>query len=121
MKKTAIVLSVILILLVLFYLTPKNGGNYYKEILKKPMFSNGTFVDFKYEKGKPIIGVYSFQVNNLFYQSHNADGRYRKLQHELIGKKFPVIYNVDDPNLNYILVFPSDFEAFNLGYPDSLK
>lgn len=37
------------------------------------------------------------------------------------GMSFPLIYCVDDPDLNRILIIDSDFEEFHIQQPDSLK
>jgi hypothetical protein len=39
----------------------------------------------------------------------------------LIGKKFPVIYDTTNPENNHMLIFPDDFNDWNLPFPDSLK
>lgn len=39
----------------------------------------------------------------------------------LLGKKFPVIYQKNNPSNAYMLITKGDFEIFNLHFPDSLQ
>ncbi|MNL81951.1 hypothetical protein D3C87_2092070 [compost metagenome] len=40
---------------------------------------------------------------------------------EFENKNFPVIYTPDNADLNRMLILESDFNEFDLQYPDSLK
>jgi hypothetical protein len=38
-----------------------------------------------------------------------------------LGKTFPVVYNPDNFNNNFLLIRPKDFERFHYSFPDSLR
>jgi hypothetical protein len=94
-----------------------------QSILGSPMFASGQFLELK-NLGKAsnytLTGFYSFTVNFETHGGQNTDKRYKKIQAFILKKRFPVIYNSNDPTKNSILVFPDDFSNFNLPYPDSL-
>jgi len=121
MKKIFFVSSILIFAIIMWWITQKNNDQHLQEILKAPSFENGSFKDFVYEKGKGEIGIYSFKVKGTEYKNGKTDGRLRKIYDSLYCKSFPVIYNVQDPTKNRILIFPSDFAKFNLPYPDSLS
>lgn len=39
----------------------------------------------------------------------------------LMNRTLPVVYEKDNPNNSWLLIKPTDFEYFNLPFPDSLK
>lgn len=43
------------------------------------------------------------------------------LEDRLIGVTLPLLYDTNNPKINHILLFKSDFESYNLNFPDSLK
>ncbi len=40
---------------------------------------------------------------------------------KFLNKAFPVVFSNRQPEVNEMLVFPGDFERYDLKYPDSLK
>ncbi len=65
---------------------------------------------------------YKFLANNQQHSSCEFEVvSNSKLRLMLIGKKFPVIYNPEEPEESVILITKYDFEHYNLDYPDSLK
>jgi len=38
-----------------------------------------------------------------------------------LGKTFPAVYNLKNPSLANLLIFPEDFALYNYPFPDSLK
>jgi hypothetical protein len=97
------------------------GKKYRRSILESPAFSAGHFTGLKAEKGKTLIGTYSFTLNDITYIGTEGDARLRDLGKTIYQRSFPVIYNTKDPQKNQILVFPSDFSDYNIPYPDSLR
>ena len=96
---------------------------YRQSILESPVFASGQFLELK-NLGKAsnytLTGFYSFTVNYETHGGQITDKRFKKIQALMFKKRFPVIYNSNDPTKNSILVFPDDFSNFNLPYPDSL-
>jgi hypothetical protein len=94
-----------------------------RSILGSPAFASGQFLELK-NLGKAsnytLTGFYSFTVKYEIHGGQNTDKRYKKIQAFILKKRFPVIYNSNDPTKNAILVFPDDFSNFNLPFPDSL-
>lgn len=43
-----------------------------------------------------------------------------RLGQSLVNKKLVVIYSCNDPNDHWLLLYKSDFDKFNISYPDSL-
>jgi hypothetical protein len=89
--------------------------------LESPAFAVGQFTLIKLGSGSGLDGRYSFTVGKITYYSEHIDGRYNDLSQKIFRLGFPVIYNTRNPQLNQILVFPTDFSKFELSYPDSLK
>lgn len=71
---------------------------------------------------KEYVVYYTLQG---FVESFNGSITIRNLKKqckdELNGRSFPVIYSTENPKHNKMLITPKDFEAYGLGYPDSLK
>jgi hypothetical protein len=115
------ILFVIIILTVTYFIGERNRLKFKNEILKYPGHSTGVFKRLKYEKGKPILGVYYFDVDGAIIEGAKADARIREHWRYLRNKSFPVIYSLKDPEKNVMLLTPSDFEEYNLKFPDSLN
>jgi len=90
------------------------------EILDSPSITTGTLTQIRYEKGKTTLGDYTFTVGDVKINSVKGDGRLQAKANHLIKRNFPVIYNSKDPSKNDLLIFPSDFEKYDLIFPDSL-
>ena len=45
----------------------------------------------------------------------------RDFEDHFMNKTFPCIYNIKDPTIELLLIFPEDFKRFGYSFPDSLK
>jgi hypothetical protein len=81
----------------------------------KGVISNAIIIGDKFIKGSML--KYSF--NNVEYLDRTGLGS-SKIK-KLVGKQFPIIYLKEDESVNDILIFKSDFDTYNMPYPDSLK
>lgn len=120
-EKAVSILFIIVVLIIAYLLTERDRLRFKNELLKYAGHSIGVFKRLKYEKGKPILGVYFFEVDGLKVEGAKAIGGLREDWRYFVNKSFPVIYSVKDPTINKILVFPSDFSEFKIEYPDSLN
>lgn len=111
--------TVVVMLLALTYTLSKNKKHVH-EILDSPSFTTGTLTKIRFEKGKTILGDYTFKVGDIQVNSVKGDGRFQVLANQLMNRSFPVIYNANDPSKNDLLIFPSDFEKYHMIFPDSL-
>jgi hypothetical protein len=74
-----------------------------------PRVKGGIHINYEfYYKGKKIKGSGLYFIRN-------------KYMNEFENRTFPVIYTPDNPTLKQMLIMKSDFNDFDLQYPDSLK
>ncbi len=124
MKKHEIILFLLIlfgVLVVISIIGNRHAQERRAEILRSPGYTIGFIEELRSEKGKTIMGVYRYEVDWIPLKGTKGDGRLRKIGRDLYESSFPVIYNVKNPEQSAILIFPSDFEKFNLSYPDSLN
>lgn len=66
--------------------------------------------------------TYEFTVNNHKYIKSSVDVSFTRGDGVKINfAYFPVIYQKNNPDNCQLLIKPSDFKAYNISYPDSLK
>jgi hypothetical protein len=65
-----------------------------------------------YINGKKIQGTSSYNSEVLGLSDAKSF---------FLGKAFPVVYDPDHPNNNFILISPESFKKFNVSFPDSLQ
>ena len=87
----------------------------HNELKIKGVISNATIIGDSFMKGSHI----KYYFNDERYSTPTGLGS-SKIQ-KLVGKQFPIIYLKENEKRNDILIFKSDFDKFNLPYPDSLK
>ena len=102
-------------------ISEESNKKFIESIMKSPGFSNAVFSRLKNEKGKVLQALFVFEANGLPYENLRSFGPYKEKWSHFVGRSFPVIYNINDPSMSEILVFPSDFAKFKLKYPDSLE
>ena len=74
-----------------------------------PAAKGGINIDYEfYNKGKKIKGSEFYIIRNEY-------------MNEFENKNFPVIYTPNNAGLNRMLILKSEFNEFDLQYPDSLK
>ena len=119
------VASTLLVLLIAFFVTISNNRKNIEQrrqrIMSSPSFTSGFIEDLEHGKGKTTTGVYKFEVEGVVLTGKIGDGRLDKIRRMLFERSFPVIYNSKDPEINAILIFPSDFAWLNIPFPDSLN
>lgn len=65
-----------------------------------------------------LVGfVYEYNVNNKKYIEIS---KYKSIAN-IIGKKFPVLYQCNNPHHSVLLITPKDFNDFGYEFPDSLN
>lgn len=83
-------------------------------------FTIGTITSYKMRgyKAASAYYTYKFDVKNESYY-----GEFQLLagSDAFLKRKFLVAYDSTNPQNNYMLVLPKDFQSFNLPFPDSLR
>jgi hypothetical protein len=120
MSRLSIWIVVGFILVFAYFISYLNNTRNVQVITKSPSFSIARITSFRYEKGKALLAEYNFDVNGKSFTSAKGDGRFEKIGNFILHRSFPVIYNSIDPNKSAVLIFKSDFEKFNIAFPDSL-
>ena len=120
MSRVSIWFVIGFILLFVYLISHLNNKRNVQMISKSPSFSIATINSFRYEKGKALLAEYYFNVNGKTFKNAKGDGRFEKIGKFILNRSFPVIYNSNDPDKSAMLIFRSDFEKFNLAFPDSL-
>lgn len=65
---------------------------------------------------------YSYTVENVYFRDINSQIRiHRDYFNYFAGKEFPVIYSNKHPKRSMLLIFPEDFQFWDLPFPDSLQ
>ncbi len=103
-----------------------HNSSYKREILQSKAFGKGYFTgEIKQGGGKTSNGPWYacyYRVGDKDFSNYSQPVfRCRPLGRSLFEHSFPVIYNTKKPGQSEVLVFPSDFEEFNLPFPDSLR
>ena len=64
-------------------------------------------------------------IFSFYYGGHNYKSSHGKGGGEghslFMNSCFPIAINKENPEENAVLIFPSDFERYNLNFPDSLN
>jgi hypothetical protein len=119
-------LATIIIIIILFLLAKFNhwiGDNKMEKLKKEGIFTKGNtlFVSLTPKNGDSGI-IYEFIIDKeKIRKGKDMDKTDRRLDSIFLNKRFPVIYLKDDPEVNKMLIFPSDFEDFGKPFPDSLN
>jgi hypothetical protein len=126
--KNIILVGVLAFMFIAFYLYNEHEKNIrISELLKNCQTTNGTILEYSYDGYKHGSSLkFSFYFNHIKYSSAASEVSFWKsdyygMRSYLIGKSFPVIFNVNNPELNKILITPMDFRFYNLPFPDSLQ
>jgi hypothetical protein len=116
------------ILFIVFYLiSDRNYKTFRDKILESPSIVFGEVIEYSSDGAKHGSSIkYRFSYNNKTFNSKSSgtsffSNRYSSLQSFIDGKKFPVIFNKKDPEMNQMLIIPDDFEFYNMPFPDSLQ
>jgi hypothetical protein len=122
-RKSKVAVVVIVLAITCFYILYKKQERrtYVNAILTNPYLTNGVVsnVQYVYKRGYKI--EYSFDYKGQILYNKYYSPLSSKMQSLIIGKYFPVLVNDKNPFENDILIFPDDFKAFNISFPDSLS
>ncbi len=123
-KQKIIVVAFISILLgATFIFTIYNGNEEHASLLMNKGFSSGVIVKLVPGSGTNFLDddiQVRFEIKNVNKIDYQL-AVWGVLWDSLIGRSFPLIYDTTSPNINHLLIFPTDFETWNLPFPDSLK
>ncbi len=124
LKRNGKVVAVVIFLAITcsYILYKKQERRKYKnEILANPYLTKGVInnVQYVYKRGYKV--EYSFDYRGQILHNKYYSPLSSKMQGLIIGKYFPVLVNDKNPYSNDILIFPDDFKAFNIPFPDSLS
>lgn len=72
-------------------------------------------------KSRGTVGYYTFNIGEEQWAGEIESAQLLDLGSAVFKRSFPVIYDSDDPKENQILIFPDQFEYYNLPFPDSLQ
>jgi len=64
---------------------------------------------------------YIYFVNNKSYNDSKQYVISGALESRLLDVTIPILYDKTNPKINHLLLFKSDFQSYNMNYPDSLK
>jgi hypothetical protein len=91
-----------------------------EEIRGNPAFISGKIVKLLNLSGySGYSAEYRYQVGTIIYQSDRTVSE--QCCKGFLEQRFPIIYSKKNPAINRMLVTSSDFEEFNLPFPDSLQ
>ena len=80
-----------------------------------------TLFDDETRRGGADNSICYFFVNKTTeYIGRRHQSSFGKLRQDIVNKYAYVVYNGDDPDYNFLLLFKEDFETYNLPYPDSI-
>lgn len=107
-----IVLAIIALGMLILYLYDLHQ---YETICANPMLTKGCVMrECKGSKGRNYI-IYTVAIHDKYYLN-----KYHTRRTDLKGHCFPVVYARDNPDYNVMLIYKSDYEYYNIPYPDSL-
>ena len=102
------------------YVYKYKHDSFFREISKKPAITTGYITKVQYKSKLGYVVSYYYEVNNQDVNEETYRSNVYDLENSLVGKSFPVIYSTVNPEYHGILIFPDDFKAYNIRFPDSL-
>lgn len=119
---TLIVLAVFLIVIgsLSYYYNRDDLNKEKAEFDSRKRFTTATVISFKMRGFKAVAAdyTYTYDVKNKIY---SGDFQALSGSDAFLDKKFLVAYDSINPQNNYILVFPRNFQELGLTFPDSLR
>jgi hypothetical protein len=101
---------------------------YFKEkkdtasLIANMRFTSGYITKYSPEGPKTAGDFYfQFSVNDQIISYEQIANVWPDKGESFVGKQFPVIYDSQNPKNCSLLIFPEQFEKYNLQFPDSLK
>lgn len=96
-----------------------------QERLENMEYSNAMITGFLNDgKGQAGSIVYNYEIMGIAYQESRGSMNIfsnKEIAKQFEGKYFPIVYDSLNPKNSTLLLIPSDFAAYNLIFPDSLK
>jgi hypothetical protein len=122
MNKSTKALIMVAILAIFSYYRSCSGKNRKEELSKKGKITVGKILHpYKEKASTATMLLYTFSFSEKAIKDSKQCYNIGFEQGTLFkNKQFPVIFLESDPNINSILIFPSDYKEFNLIFPDSL-
>jgi hypothetical protein len=111
-------LIIIIAILVIGYF---RGKDYTGKIKTNMQMANAQVIKSSMAHRGGVVIDYIFYYDNIEYQNQETVGIYSGLREVFVNKSFPVVFSGTQPKFSQILLLPSDFEKYNLTYPDSLN
>jgi hypothetical protein len=91
-------------------------------LLRRGKVVSGRIYEIKQEGSKYKNSVcYAFQINDVAFTNCRQYHLSGSLEDRLIGIYIPIIYDSAEPQVNQILLYKSDFQTYQIDYPDSLR
>lgn len=118
MKRETLIGFVILLVIAIIAYGYLNASSLYKRISDNRAFSLGVVLDYEFNYKSRKGFNYEFNINGKSYKGFYLSGFNKP---EFISRMFPVICNSEKPTENALLIFPKDFERYDLHFPDSLS
>ena len=127
MKITKLQIGVIIFfsLIILFILI--GVPMFKKKLVQNHQITNAIIINSSYGgrgNAGTISFIYNFNVNRNMIEGtaafSSSELNFDDAKLLFVGKSFPVVYNPDHPDNNYLLIRPKDFKDFNYAFPDSL-
>ena len=118
LKNLIIIVSIAIFLVVFRHFVHKSERNFVDNINKNKVFVYGC-IDHSYQPADgPVMMKYHFYFKGHLYEKEQS---FPNVYDKFVKNKFLVILDSTNPKKNHMLIFPYDFEKFNLKFPDSLK
>ena len=114
----------IVLFLIIYFVTNYQDRRRVAKILKHAAYTEAQFTGEVHPVKKGSNGpwyVCSYHVKGKDYSSSEPVHLFDDFNMKFFYKTFPVIYDSTNPEDEQLLLFPFEFEEFNLPYPDSLK
>ena len=122
MTKKRLGVFILIFCIVLIFYQIISTRNEMSTLQTKGKLTVGHTLSFRYVFKSGNRVTYTFTVDNKEYKEEdektNLDGLYFE---KFKDKNFPVIYDIDNPTINRILLTESDFKLFDIPIPDTLR
>lgn len=117
-RKWEVRIAIILILFIVIFVTlfPKTKE---QRIKNNALFTVGKIISIEDgHRAAPAFYYYKYVVNK---DTISSDRSGNSIKYIFLNKSFPIIFNSNKPKENRMLIYPRDFERFDIAFPDSLN
>lgn len=110
------------VVIILCYWGWHAGKKYERTIQKDTQITNGKILSTSVSYRGGVYVEYSFEDNNgKSWETEQPMNIEMWKRNSFVNKRFPVVFSKMKPEINEILIFPKDFEKYNIPFPDSLQ